>query len=246
MPDEIPDGSSAAPANSWFARCTKRIRWMVFKTFRWLVILFGAWVALILVGLIPVNNGFRPDPDGIEILVMSSAVHADIVVPIRSNQCDWSAELPSGLFRGDTSEATHVAFGWGDRGFFLDTPTWADMKLSTALHALFWPSRTCMQVTRTDIDWWRPHGQSIRISPTQHERLIAFIESGFQRDANGNRMPIPGRAYGQDDVFFEATGSYHCFNTCNSWVGRGLKAAGVRVGWSTPLPKTVFFWLPKE
>jgi len=47
-----------------------------------------------------------------------------------------------------------------------------------------------------------------------------------------------------DDVRCQARGSYHCLNTCNCWVGRALRSCGVRTGWFTPLPKTVFFYLP--
>ena len=43
--------------------------------------------------------------------------------------------------------ATHYAIGWGDRGFYLETPTWADLKASTALAAMFWPSGTVVHVT---------------------------------------------------------------------------------------------------
>lgn len=235
-----------AGLRGWFARGWRAGIWLVRKTIRCALWAIAVYAATLLAGLIPVNNGFRPDPDGVEILVMSSAVHADIVVPIRNAQRDWSSDFPQELFSGDTGGATHIAFGWGDRGFFLETPTWADMKLTTALHALFWPSRTCMQVTRTSLGRWLPFGQTIRISPDQYKRLIAFIDAGFQRDGAGRLVPITGRSYGPDDAFFEATGSYHCFNTCNSWVGRALKSAGVRVGWSTPLPKTVFIWLPEN
>ena len=38
----------------------------------------------------------------------------------------------------------YVAIGWGDRGFYVDTPTWADLKLSTLCNALFVPSESVL------------------------------------------------------------------------------------------------------
>jgi uncharacterized protein (TIGR02117 family) len=68
----------------------------------------------------------------------------------------------------------------------------------------------------------------------------------FRRDEDGRFQLIDGAAYGSNDAFYEAHGAYHAFNTCNCWVGRGLKAAGVRTGWFTPLPKTVSLYLPTD
>jgi Protein of unknown function (DUF2459) len=64
-----------------------------------------------------------------------------------------------------------------------------------------------------------------------------------QPSPGGRFLLIEGGAYGTDDAFYYAHGSYHAFNTCNCWVGRGLKAAGVRTGWFTPLPKTVSLYM---
>jgi len=36
------------------------------------------------------------------------------------------------------------------------------------------------------------------------------------------------------------------FNTCNSWVGRGLKTAGARTPWLSPLPKTPMLYIENE
>jgi hypothetical protein len=32
--------------------------------------------------------------------------------------------------------------------------------------------------------------------------------------------------------------------TCNCWVGEAMRSAGIRTAWFTPLPKTVFLYLP--
>jgi hypothetical protein len=55
---------------------------------------------------------------------------------------------------------------------------------------------------------------------------------------------IAGYAYGSTDAFFEADGSYHLLNTCNSWVGRGLRKAGIKVPWMSLLPHTPTLYFP--
>ena len=86
---------------------------------------------------------------------------------------------------------------------------------------------------------------SVRISVTQYEQLVEYIKSSFRRTKDGNIIIIPDVAYGFNDAFFEAHGTYNFFNTCNSWIGRTMKYAGIRTAWFTPLPKTFLFYLPK-
>lgn len=203
-----------------------------------------AFLLLCLVGLIPVNNDFQNDPDGIEIVVISNAVHSDIILPIDAAGIDWREKFPADCFQADTSYATHVAIGWGDKGFFIETPNWSDLKISTAANALLWPSVTCMHVVMVDSSWIGTDGARIRVSEQQYLELVDEISSTFARDDAGRFVLIPDARYDWSDAFFEARGSYHLFNTCNSWVGRVMKRGGIRVGWFTPLPKTVFFWLP--
>ena len=203
-----------------------------------------AYALVVLLGLIPVNNDFTPSPDGVEIFVVSNPIHAEIVLPIKTTTIDWRDRFAADCFLGDTRGASHVAIGWGDRGFFIDTPTWSDMRVSTAAKALFWPSESCMHVTCTNAEYLDDDARAVRISTAQYERLVEFINGSFQRGPDGSNRRIEGARYGANDAFFGARGKYHCFNTCNCWAGRALKSCSVRTGWFTPLPKTVFLYLP--
>ncbi|MEM7560840.1 MAG: DUF2459 domain-containing protein, partial [Planctomycetota bacterium] len=57
---------------------------------------------------------------------------------------------------------------------------------------------------------------------------------------------IEGYAYTQTDAFFEAKGNYHSLNTCNSWVGRALRSAGIKAPWFSPMPSTPTLYFPSE
>ena len=214
------------------------------------VVVFFAMIVLYfviaLIGLIPVNNDFEPTPDGVQIFVTSSAVHADMVVPIKTDTIDWRKKLPARYFAGDTSKATHVAFGWGDKGFYIGTPTWEDLRFSTAANALILPSASCMHVSLWSAQWIPEDARSVKISAAQYEKLVAYIDNSFRRNEDDTYMHIADVAYNDDDAFFEAKGNYHCFNTCNCWVGAAMRSAGIRTGWFTPLPKSMFLYLPRD
>ncbi len=203
------------------------------------------YFVIILIGLIPVNNDFKPAEDGVEIWVTSNPVHADLILPMETGAINWRESFPASAFSGDTGGATHVAIGWGDKGFFIHTRTWADLRCSTAAHALLWPSDSCLHVAMTREEYFDASARPVKISYEQYAELVRHINASFRLDESGNRIPIPGVSYHESDAFYEARGTYHALNTCNSWVGRAMRSAGIRTARLTPLPKTVFMYLPK-
>ncbi|MEQ1905903.1 MAG: TIGR02117 family protein [Pirellulaceae bacterium] len=222
----------------------KLFRWGK-RLFRWTIVFFLMFAAILLIGLLPVNNDFVPAKNGITLYVVSNAVHADVIVPVSTRIIDWNESFSGFDFTGDVSKETHVAFGWGDRGFFLETETWADLKLLTAANALLLPSKSCLHVSFTNPEYYRKL-TAVNVSEEQYQRLVGFINETFQRDSAGKPIQIQGYAYSTTDAFFDARGQYHLFNTCNSWVGRALKVTGVRVPWLSPMPKSPLIYLDEQ
>ncbi len=212
---------------------------------RTVLLVITLYLVIVLIGLIPVNNDFEPTPNGIEIILISSSVHADVVLPINTDTINWREQFPADFFSGDTSDATHIAIGWGDKDFFVETPTLADLRVSTTAKALFLPSDSCMHVYLTKTETLHDGSRSVTISVTQYERLVEYINTSFRQKTDGSRIRIDNAAHSTNDAFFEAHGTYHCFNTCNCWFGRAMQSAGIRTGWFTPLPKTAFLYLPE-
>lgn len=235
-----PESRDRRSFGAWLRRGL-RVLWRAAQVGLLLLAMYGLLAAL---GMIPFNNNFTPATEGIEILLVSNPIHADVLVPIETDAVDWREHFPSGYFQGDTRGASHIAFGWGDRRFYTETPTWREFEWGTAGRALFWPTEACMRVVYTREEYVAAHARSVTISPEQYERLVEYLRDSFQRTADGSPIRIREAAYGTQDAFFEARGSYHCFNTCNCWLGRALLACGVRTGWWTPLPRTPLFYLP--
>lgn len=200
------------------------------------------YLAIIVIGLIPVNNNFQSAPDGIEIRFTSGLIHTDIALPIANDIMDWRQEFSADHFSGDTSSAQWMVVGWGDREYFAQLPTWHNSQILSALHALFWPSRSCMQVylARTVRS---PTLRSVKLTPSQYRRLVQHIRNSLHRQPDLTVQHIPNAHRGKHNAFFEANGRYSIFNTCNNWTGRAMQAAGIRTGWFTPLPKTLFLYL---
>jgi uncharacterized protein (TIGR02117 family) len=196
---------------------------------------------------IAVNDDFVQADDGVTIYVESNGVHTDIVVPAQHKLADWTSLLPYEHFENVDASFEYIAFGWGDKGFYLDTPTWADLKFSTAFKAVFFLSSTAMHVTyKRNAPKESELSRRITISGEQYEKLIAYIKSSFQVSSSNSFIPITHPGYSRTDCFYEAIGTYSFLKTCNVWTGEGLDAAGVRVGWWTPFDSSVFNELPES
>ncbi len=203
-------------------------------------------LALVL-GLIPVNRDFVPTPSddgGVTIYLRTNGVHADLVLPAAA-PVDWRHILPLDrvvvLAQVAAPDALQwVAFGWGDRAFYVQTRTWADLRAGTAADALLGLGTTAMHVEYLA----RPRDyrvQRIDLSPEQYEAMVAALQAGFMRDAGGELRRIDAPGYFATDVFFEGTGRYTLWLTCNEWIRRVLAAAGVRTAVWSPFD-TAMFW----
>ncbi len=198
--------------------------------------------AAIALGAVPVNSSFVESADGIPIYLRTNGVHAELILPTRSAEVDWSIEHPPAHMRSLAEPLEWIAFGWGDRGFFANTPTWADLEPSTALVALSGLGPGAMHVEY--IESPRSYkAREVKISPEQYARLVAYIRGSFERDAAGRseRADVPG--YFEDDAFYEASGGYKFWFTCNDWVRKALTEAGVRAPVWSPFDTALFYQL---
>ena len=180
-------------------------------------------------------------PPEVEVFLHTNGVHTDIVVPIQNDQLDWSQQLPfSNIPSGDTT-LRYIAFGWGDKGFYLDTPTWADLKFSTAFVAAFWLGSSAMHATYLHAMPPGPDTVPLRLTRAQYAQLVAYIQGSFRYDAAGRAQHIKGHSYGPNDAFYEAHRVYSFVYTCNTWTNNALKACGQRACLWTPSDKGIFY-----
>jgi len=177
-------------------------------------------------GLLPHGVAADPGPQEIEIFVHSNGVHTDLLLPVSTLGIDWRRRLP--FDDPDVADGgfAYLAFGWGDRAFYLTTPSWSELKLSTALLALSGLDSTVMHVQAASAPPPGPHSGRMRLTVDQYRHLVAFIEQSFEHDSAGTPIPIAGAHYfGPHDAFYEARGHYSAFNTCNEWAREALSSA---------------------
>jgi uncharacterized protein (TIGR02117 family) len=168
-----------------------------------------------------------------KIYLSSNEVHVDLVFPVSMLDSSFVASLHP------TDGARYVAFGWGDSGFYLETPTWDDLKYSTVLKALFWHSPAVMHVSFYSTV--HPSWASINVCPEQIKLMQDNIDLSF-RKVNDVPERIFGFDYGRNDRFFEAYGSYNCFYTCNVWTGSVLKKGKVKTAIWSPFTGGIMYF----
>jgi len=179
-----------------------------------------------LLSLITIEKEANTKPE-VEIFILTNGVHTDIVMPVKSEQIDWSQQIQYKNTQAADSTYQYIAMGWGDKGFYLETPEWSDLKASVAFKAASGLSSSAIHATYYKQMKLGNDCKSMLISKEQYQRLITYITNSFQKDASGNFIPIITDAnYGKTDAFYEANGSYSIFKTCNSWANTGLKACG--------------------
>ncbi|MDG1333468.1 MAG: TIGR02117 family protein [Crocinitomicaceae bacterium] len=161
----------------------------------------------------------------VTLYIRSNGVHTDICMPTSTNQKDWLESINL-LAYEDQNHLEYIAIGWGDKGFFLDTPTWAELKASTAVKAVFLPSPTAMHVEFLAEPQVSGTIREVKVSKRSYRKLIRFVESSFLMKDN-HPILIPGHGYGLTDNFYEAHGNYHMFNTCNVWTNDAMKSASI-------------------
>ncbi|HXC03454.1 MAG TPA: TIGR02117 family protein [Bacteroidia bacterium] len=170
----------------------------------------------------------------VELFIESNGVHTDFVMPARSGEINWFDCFPSTDFVHVDSSYSYVKAGWGDKGFFLDTKTWADLKVSVAFKAVFGLSSAAMHIAYSR---YKPeegrYCKRIMISHRQYKELIKYIQYSFSMK-NGAFQHIKHEGYTDEDTFYEGLGTYSLFKTCNVWTGTGLKQIGCRIGIWTP------------
>lgn len=201
------------------------------------LLLAGYVLAGLLGGLVPRNPGWRPPPaGGVTIFVEDNGIHTGIVVPKVAAGVDWRSDFPAADL-GDPRYAgyDHLAIGWGERGFFLGTPHWSDLRPATILHAAIGSDDTLLHVEHIPRPPVARHTRAITLRPAEYRRLAITI-----RAARASAKALPG--YDRHDAFYPARGHYDAIRTCNQWTGATLATAGVRVGAWTPFPVTVLRW----
>lgn len=219
----------------------------------------GLWVAVVVfaaaamvylalavaLGVVNVNRGFSPTSPavgGVPIYLRTNGVHADIVLPTRHQGHDWSRWFPVAQMRALREPARWIAFGWGDRAFMVETPTWRDVRVATGVKALLGLGAGAMHVEYV-AEPRRYDVVEVHVSVAEHARLVEAIETSFRRDSDGMPVLIAAPGYFDTDAFYEAVPVYSWRFTCNEWVRTMLSRSGLPAPAWAPFDSALFWHL---
>ncbi len=202
------------------------IKWLFYFL---LIPVFYLLVSLLL-SIITVNNNENIAADN-EVYLNTNGIHLGIIIPIEL----MDSTLQKGLKFNSADK--YLSFGWGDKNFYLNTPTWGDLTVKNAFNATFLNSETLIHLTRyksKQEDWVK-----VELSEAQLKKLNEYILTYFKEDHNGDKIFLKGKGYTTYDDFYEAHGNYSCFKTCNSWVNSALKESDLKACYWTPFDFSV-------
>ncbi len=235
------------PSNLPFFRYAAKglnvVRWII-MVFVYGLLCYALFAALSAV--IPVSAEQVPAEEArpYELYLLKSGPHTDFLVKANTDVHDWRLDFPySNNVNPDTS-LQWLAIGWGDKNFYLNTPTWADLTVSTAVTAA-----TGLGTAGIHASYYygipndRPIIQ-LQLTRNQYMRLCSYISRSLIADADGKRImlqPLLAGVNFDHDRYYDAHGRYSMIHTCNTWINNGLKASGQRACLWTGFAEGLFY-----
>jgi uncharacterized protein (TIGR02117 family) len=122
----------------------------------------------------------------------------------------------------------YVDIGWGDADFY----QYPEFDAGLAVKALFYPTGSAIRVEAFNLTIERYIELSdmavlIKMNNTELSELLNFISNEFYKD--DEKLVELSRRYSGHIVYYHAKGKYHLFNTCNTWVAKGLRNSGIEI-----------------
>jgi uncharacterized protein (TIGR02117 family) len=153
------------------------------------------------------------------VFVVRHGWHAGVVVERK----DLVALVPS--LAADIGEEGPVEIGWGEERFYQARST----TLGMALRAVLQPNPSVLQVvplSRPAREYFADSEVAeVQLGDEGYRALVAFVAESFTRRPAQEVVRLSPSLYG-GGWFYRAEGSFHAFNTCNTWVARAIESGG--------------------
>ncbi len=190
------------------------------------------------------------EPCNVTIYLSSDGFHTNLFVPVETPVFRWQdhlnlEELSKPGSKTAAKDYRYLQFGWGDRIFYMETPSWDQVHPSNALRALFgWNNATALFVKGHSAVPHDPNEdlKCVRLSNANYLSLVNSIQRSFQTNPQGQKQRL-GSGQDQQSSFYAANGSYSILNTCNSWTADVLRAGNVNTPVWAGLAAPIMFHL---
>lgn len=155
------------------------------------------------------------------VRVVSNGWHTAIVVP--RPEVVATGLLPEA---GDFPDAAFLEFGWGDRVYYTATEPTFGMALAAALTATPVVMHMVGLARAPELTYADTEMVPVALTEGGFRHLVRAIAHDFKRPEGGRAEPLSRGLYPNSN-FYDARGTFHLFNTCNTWTARKLRAGGV-------------------
>jgi uncharacterized protein (TIGR02117 family) len=164
----------------------------------------------------------REDSPAYRVWVVDHGWHTAIVVRARDVDSSIWPEV------ADLAGVDLVEVAWGDREFYIaERPSgWLAVK------AAFFTSGSALHVAGlgAPIERHFPASDVVELAVSRRglDAMTHLFHDEYQHGADGRPVRLAPGLYGAS-WFYAARSRYHLFNTCNTWVARALRAAGLDI-----------------
>jgi uncharacterized protein (TIGR02117 family) len=165
------------------------------------------------------------EPRPHRLFAVSHGWHVGFVLPA----APLVARLP--MLKERFANTSHFEIGWGDKGFYQSEEITAHLILQAMLSSMGAVMHVVSLPPSADAPFDTFRGSEVVEFCASERELVAlnaFVQQSFSKDAAGQLVPMKPGIYGNSQ-FYEATGRFHLFNTCNKWVAKGLLSMGLGV-----------------
>ena len=174
------------------------------------LIVVSFFLLCVFLALIPVEKEKTEEPKLVTIYFMQSGVHTDIIVPVHHKIQNWDALFPYENNKVYDTTFHWIGIGMGDKRFFLTTPSFSDLTLSTAFRGAFGLSGAAIHAYyHYEIPSDRPIIK-LKITKNQYRRLCGYIKRTI-RFKNNKPVLLESTVKGTTfdyDRYYDAKGAY--------------------------------------
>lgn len=138
------------------------------------------------------------------ILVLKNPIHTDIAIPVDDDVRKRFHFLVDGGIPTDMAEVRYIVFGWGGRAFYLETPSWSELKTVPVMKALTLDASVMHVDVAGNIAEPHPDVAGFDIGEERFAALLDFIAASFQQGPNGPIL-IENAAYSRSTASTKPT-----------------------------------------
>lgn len=197
-------------------------------------------------GLIP-NPSFKAHPKAandtsVDILLIAGPIHYDLLLPATPVTRARIEVLAQGRLAAFDPNTRYFSVGWGSEAFYTSAGDYTDVTFRATFRAVT-GDHSVMRVFALGDLYYGPNLDRVALSREGYTALLDFIDHSFTRNAQGQTAHVEGATLGINDVFFKSPHHFNILTPCNVWVADALAHSGIRVGWGTPTPQSLYFSL---